>query len=313
MSRRRIPITKNITWINVIIDRSFRMQGTVKVEVDIFLQLMDIMKNRIALIMKLLMLMLVSCCAAAESVNSFGIGYEHTSGSYSLEKDTEITTIPFFAQYADNVWRVRISIPYISVTGDGSVIPGSHGGIPGATIVNATMGPGSGTSAAQNTTQSGIGDIVMSASYMRFPKRGSFWFYELTAEIKWGTASVSKNLGTGQDDSSLSLYSMYDKYDLKPYFLLGRLVTGDSDLVNYNDVFFVRLGSIYQLDQQTSFDVSYDYEQAAISGVDNRRMARLYVTRLIDHKWSAGIYLLKGFTNSVADNGFGFTVMKSFR
>ncbi|MDA3868749.1 MAG: hypothetical protein PF589_02100, partial [Gammaproteobacteria bacterium] len=80
---------------------------------NILLQLVIIMKNRMALIMKLLMLMLVSCSAAAEGVNSFGIGYEHTSGSYGLDKDTEITTIPFFAQRVVDTWRLRMSIPYI--------------------------------------------------------------------------------------------------------------------------------------------------------------------------------------------------------
>ena len=86
------------------------------------------MNGGFAQLVKLLILMLIPCSVLAEGVNNIGIGYEHTSGSYGTATDTEITTIPFIAQHADNAWRFRISVPYISVTGDGSVVPGSNGG-----------------------------------------------------------------------------------------------------------------------------------------------------------------------------------------
>ena len=137
-------------------------------------------------------------------------------------------------------------------------------------------------------------------------------FYELTAEAKWGTASAKKNLGTGENDYSLSFYSMYEKHDLKPFLTVGYIVIGDADLTDYNDVFFATAGLTYQITPKTQFSLVYDYQQATINGADDGQMVSLYVSREFSSKWSANVYVLNGLSESVADTGAGFTLTRSF-
>lgn len=276
------------------------------------------MNGRIILTMKLLGLMSVSWGTMADTLVNISIGYEHTSGNYGLEDDTEITTIPLVVQYIEDAWRFRLNIPYIRVTGDGSVVPGGNGVISNNNAMNTLMGSGFGGRSTQTTTttveetQSGPGDITTSVSYAFLPKNDSDMFYEITAEVKWGTASADKNLGTGENDYSLNLYSMYGKYDLKPFLSLGYLVIGDTDLVDYNDVFFATAGLMYQMNSKTSFSVIYDYQQATVDAADDGHLASLYVSRQFNQLWSANVYLLNGFSDSVANSGAGFTLIRSY-
>jgi hypothetical protein len=263
------------------------------------------MKHRLILTMQMLMLVFFSYEAIAASMIS--IGYEQTSGSYGLADDTDIKTLPVTAQYIDNVWRFRVSVPHIAVTGNGSVIPGSSG-----------SGGGNGFGGMQSQlsslteTESGLGDITSSVSYSFLPERNQYMFYELTGEIKWGTASVSKSLGTGENDFSLDLFSTYEKHDVKPFISIGYLMMGDTDIVNYKNVFFTMAGLMYQMNPQTQFSLAYDYQQATRDGSNAGELVKFYVTRQFDKKWTANIYLLNGLSDSVAESGVGFTLMRNF-
>lgn len=273
------------------------------------------MNNRILLTFKLLSLLIYSSGAMANSMANISVGYEQTTGDYGLNNDTEITTIPLTVQYAQDAWRFRLNIHYISVTGDGSILPGSMGTISSDNLISL-IGPGGpsmpGATTSVVETQSGLGDITTSVSYAFPPDNNSNMFYELTAEIKWGTASASKNLGTGQNDYSLSLYSMYEKHALKPFLSVGYLFMGDRQFVDYNDVLFTTAGLMYQMNPQTFFSVAYDYQQATSDGRDDGHMAGLYATRQFSGPWSANVYLLKGLSDSVADSGAGFTLIHSY-
>ncbi|MES0328315.1 MAG: DUF3187 family protein [Gammaproteobacteria bacterium] len=252
--------------------------------------------------------MLISSGAVADGQLNLSLGYEQTSGDYGLTNDTDITTIPFVAQYTEGTWRVTLTIPYISVTGDGSIVPGSHGGTGGHGMMNTT---GSGGALVQET-HSGAGDITTSVSHAFLPANDHYMFYELTGSVKWGTASARDNLGTGENDFSLKLFSKYEKHNLKPFASVGYIFVGDTQSVNYNDALFASAGLVYHFAATTSFSVVYDYQQATSDGSDDGRMASLYINRALNRQWSANVYLLKGLSDSEADTGVGFTVIHSY-
>jgi len=250
---------------------------------------------------------------AADSQLSFSVGYEQTSGDYGLDNDTDITTVPFNLQYINEAWRFKLSVPFISVTGDGSVIPGTNGVIAGDLTSIFGVGQSGGTSSTSVVeTQSGPGDIMSSLSYAFLPENQSNMFYEMTAEVKWGTASAEKFLGTGENDYSLSLFSMYERYDLKPFLSLGYLVMGDSQVTDYNDVMFVTTGFMYQLNSKTLVSIAYDFQQTTIDGTDDGKTLSVYLNRVLGEKWSASAYLLNGLSDSVADTGFGLNLIRNF-
>ena len=268
------------------------------------------MNSRILLILNLPALMFISFAAVADGQLNLSLGYEKTSGDYGQTNDTDITTIPFVAQYTENTWRVTLTIPYISVTGDGSIVPGSHGGTRGSgTGSGGTMPP---TTSLVEETHSGAGDITTSVSHAFLPAQNDYMFYELTGSVKWGTASARDNLGTGQNDFSLKLFGKYEKHNLKPFVSVGYLFVGDTKSVDYNDALFASLGLVYQFAPQTSFSLVYDYQQATSDGSDDGRLVSLYINRALNRQWSANVYLLKGLSDSEADTGLGFTVIHHY-
>lgn len=264
--------------------------------------------DRATLKIGLLALMSVSQATMAESLANISIGYEQTSGDYGSTSNTDITTVPVNLQYLNDAWRLKLSVPFISVTGDGTVIPGTNGGISGMSPFSSS---GSGSTTVVDT-QSGLGDIVTSLTYTFFPESKSFVFTEVTAEVKWGTASADKYLGTGENDYSVSIYTIYEKYDLKPFLSLGYLLMGDTDLTDYNDVVFSTAGMMYQLNEDTVLSLAYDYQQTTIDATDDSQTISLYLNKRLNPDWTASAYTLSGLSDAVADSGFGFTLIRNF-
>ena len=266
--------------------------------------------NRAILKIGLLSLMSVSQVTMADSMTNISFGYEQTSGDYGSSTNTDITSIPLNLQYMNDTWRFKLSVPFISVTGDGTVIPGTNGGISGASPFS---GSGGGTSSTTTVdTQSGLGDIITSASYAFSADADSFVFSELTAEVKWGTASAEKYLGTGENDYSVSLYTIYEKFDLKPFLSLGYLLLGDTSLTDYNDVVFSTAGMMFKLSVNTVLSLAYDYQQTTITGTDDSQTISLYLNKRLNPDWMASAYVLSGLSDAVADSGFGFTLIRNF-
>lgn len=262
------------------------------------------MNSRFAQSLVLLIPMLVSGSVMADDLFRVSFGHEQTTGTYGSTSDTKIGTTSLLVEYSLDDWRFSLFTPFVSVTGDGSVIPGGSG-----------MGSGFGTGSTTTTTvetQSGLGDIMPSLSYAFFPKNNNYMFYELTAEVKLATASVDDNLGTGENDFSLSLYSAYEKYDMQPFLTFGYLLLGDTDVVDFNDVSFVTMGFTYYLNSKTSIGVAYDYQQAAVDGEDDGVLIKLNLNSQLNKQWSAKIYSLTGLSDSVADSGIGLSLRRNF-
>lgn len=237
----------------------------------------------------------------ANSIFSVSIGSEQTTGTYGSSSETKIGTFSLLAEYSVDAWRFSLYTPFISVTGDGSVLPSGGG-----------MGAGIGGATGIDDTQSGLGDIKPSLSYAFFPKKGNFIFYELTAEVKLGTASVTENLGTGENDFSLSLYSAYEKYDTQPFLTFGYLMLGDTEAVNFNDVMFATVGFTYHMNSKIALGMVYDYQQAAVDGEDDGVIFEVNISNQFNRQWSGRIYSLTGLSDSVADSGVGLSLRRNF-
>ena len=264
------------------------------------------MDHRILRIVMILVPIVVSCETMASGMFNLTAGYEQTSGTYGLASETNIEQISLLAEYTTDAWLFSVYVPFVSVTGAATIIPNS-GGMLSSNIFN--VGPGAGGSVA---TRSGLGDITTRLSYAFPPKVGHYLFYELTGELKLATASTNKNLGTGENDYSLSLYAMYEKYDIRPFMSLGYITIGDTVFVDYKDVVFATGGFTYQINSKTSFGLTYDYQQASIDGVDDGAMVNMNLSHQWNRRWSTNIYFMNGLTDSVADSGVGLSLSRNF-
>src|SRR3569623_3541729 len=129
----------------------------------------------------------------AEDTGNFsvGTGYNYSSGTYGTSTTTDITSIPLVATYDKGPWTMRLTVPYIRITGASDVLPG--------------VGRARASAAPTVSTQSGLGDVVASGTYNFFNDAASQIGADITGKIKFGTADKDKNLGTGKNDYGTQL------------------------------------------------------------------------------------------------------------
>ena len=96
-----------------------------------------------------------------------------------------MTTIAATGRYDVGAWTYRATLPLIEVDGPVTVIPG--------------VGPVS-EGAAPSRTETGLGDIVLSATYNAYYDRASTLGLDFTGKVKLPTADEDKGLGTGETD-----------------------------------------------------------------------------------------------------------------
>jgi len=249
---------------------------------------------------------LVSPIAQAddESYLTLSSGFDYSTGNYGTTTATNTTSIPVTAIYATGAWSLRLTVPYLIVTGEGDVTVSGRAGGRRASATATT------TTTKTRTTQTGLGDIITMASYDLYMNDEADSGLGVTGRIKFGTAN--KAFGTGMNDYSLQMYSYTRIGDLSPSLSIGYEVVGSSATTPMNNVFFGVIGTSYSLSDATSIGVDYRYaQQASVTGSEQKD-ASIYV----DHRLSDDLYLrgyvMLGFTDSSADNGVGFSASLTY-
>ena len=161
----------------------------------------------------------------AEGKFTLTSGIDYSSGKYGQSKSTEITYIPFVAKYETGNTELKLTLPWVKITGPGDVVGGN------SPIVL-------GSSNRPITTESGLGDVVFSATQTiaQFGESNPL-LLELTGKIKFATASSSKGLGTGENDYTLEL----DGY--KPIINKSSTLFGDIGYKRLGDPSGINLNS----------------------------------------------------------------------
>jgi hypothetical protein len=234
--------------------------------------------------------------APARAQLSLSSGFDYTSGDYGLSEDTSIFAVPFTATYVSAQWTFRASLPYLRITGPAYVVPdlGQVGGL-----------------RPVGTTESGLGDLVLSASYA-LPTVANRPAYDLTARVKLGTADDAKGLGTGENDFHLQgdVYQVYG--DFTPFATLGYRLLGDPEGFRLKDGFFASAGVSYGWSELTHVGAIMDWRQRTVSGGDAALELTTFLTHRLDERWRVQFYATKGFSDASPDAGLGGVVIYGF-
>ena len=67
---------------------------------------------------------LFSHIALADGNVTLKTGLDYTSGTYGTNTSTEITSIPFIANYETGNWSFKATVPYVQIQGADNVIAG---------------------------------------------------------------------------------------------------------------------------------------------------------------------------------------------
>ena len=265
--------------------------------------------------LKTLTLVLLGSMAAATHAlaadgSSVGVGADYSSGKYGDTTSTDIFSLPLYYNYASGPWSFRLTVPYISISGPGGVIPGV-----GGTKGNNGNGNGNGGGTPPPPTPttssaSGLGDVIAAGTYTLYGN-ASFGL-DLTGKVKFGTADADQELGTGQNDYTAQLDAYGTSGAWTTFGGIAYSLLGDSDTLELNDVFGANLGASYRLNEHSSLGAMLDYRQKATDTSGARNEVTAFYNRHLNDTMRVQAYVLGGLSDGSPDWGAGVSFNTGF-
>ncbi len=247
-------------------------------------------------------LCMFSAAYAAEKKSPYKItltsGMHYSSGDYGQSINTDILYIPFTTKIKRGLWTAKITVPYLKITGPGTVV--------GDGDTTATTG-----TSTTKTTKEGMGDIILSLSRaFRLNDKGTF--ADLTGKVKLPTADEDKRLGTGVTDyiAEARLTQMYG--DIYATAKIGRKFAGSSDRYSLKDSWRFSTGAGYKFNTKISAGLDYNFRESSSRNGTNHSELLGYGLYKIDDNWGLQLYASKGFTDGTADKSVGLMVNYKF-
>jgi len=233
---------------------------------------------------------------------SLGVGLERSSGKYGGVSTTDTTSVPVFLRYASDDWSLKLSVPYLLVTGDGSVITGGgHGGGRRTTTSVTTT---------TRTTRSGLGDVVAFAGYRLLSSDAGDAGLDVAGRVKFGTANTA--LGSGENDYAVQASTYLELGDITPSLMLGYEVLGSSATAQLDNAVYGSAGLDCLLSNETNIGMDYWYaQQASATGYAQRELT-LYAATQIGTDISLRAFVMKGLADGSPDSGYGVSLSAGF-
>ena len=237
--------------------------------------------------------------SVAEETEKFSLetGMNYNTGKYGGTQSTSIRYVPVTGKYQGNSWILKLTVPYLQITGPDNVINGV--GLTGATT-NAS------------TIRSGLGDVIAAATHNLYNGGSSGFMANLTGKIKFGTASSAQGLGTGKNDYALQADMYKVTGSLTNFGTFGYKKYGSPVGYTLNNVFYGTLGASYKINPETSSGIMLNLGQKTTVRGSSHIEAIFFASHQLDKTWKVQGYVLKGFTNSVPDFGAGVTLAHLF-
>lgn len=241
--------------------------------------------------------LLLASAAFAQGELSAGAGLDYSKGDYGTGSETTIVAIPFMARYDLERWKLKLTVPYLRVTGEGDVIPG---------IGRTNRGR------RGERTESGIGDTVASATYGAFYDRQAQLGLDVTAKLKLPTGDEQRGLGTGSVDQTLQgeLFKTVERLTL--FGTLGYTLFGDSDVVELKNAWHYELGASHQLNATDSVGGLLYGRQRVVEGGAPQRELMAFWNHRVAKAQRLQAYFLLGLEDGSPDVGIGASAMFSF-
>ncbi len=225
---------------------------------------------------------------------SLETGMDYNTGKYGGSQATDILYVPFTGKYQSREWTLKMTVPYLRITGPSNVVNGV-----GQTVT---------TSTTTRSSRSGLGDVIVAATRNVYNGGAKGFMVNLTGKVKFGTADSSKGLGTGKNDYALES-SIFEAFgDLTAFGTVGYKVYGSPAAYRLRNIYYGSFGGSYKFDQVTNAGAMLILGQKVTATGSSRTEALLFANRKLEKNWKMQGYVLKGFTNSVPNWGCGASV-----
>ena len=219
-------------------------------------------------------------------------GFDFSTGDYGSSGTTQIAYAPFSVKYARDPFVVKLTIPYIRITGPGNVV-----GVDGVLVSGGS---------AKRETNDGLGDVILSTGYVLAPLRPAWPYLEFTGKVKFPTASEKRNLGTGEFDGTLQVEASKTFAAFTPFLTTGYRFVGNPPGNNLHNVLFCSLGFDYRVNARLDAGLTYEWRQTASPSVGDSQELSPYLSWKITSHVSLTPYAVFGLTRAATDAEIGF-------
>lgn len=238
-----------------------------------------------------LCMLALACTAGAVHAGTWrtSLGVDYTRGTYGGTDTVSQVYVPFTSGYRTERWGVRLTVPWVSVVGPGTII--DSGG-------DFIAGP--------DEQRSGIGDLTLAATIHDVVRSDRARFHlDVGAKVKFGTASATRGLGTGEHDFTVQtdLLKDFDRFAL--FGTIGYRLRGDPRGTDLRNGGFGTVGGDYRIAGRTRVGLMYDHRPSAIAGGDDLREATAFASWPTGKGGSLQPYLVAGLSNGSPDWGGG--------
>lgn len=246
-----------------------------------------------------LTLIVLATPARAEMSSNLSTGFDYSTGKYGGITATDILYVPVTGKVQFDYLYLKLTVPYISMTGTGDVVHGV--GRMGRQTTTTTT--------AKTTTKSGLGDVIGTAGYTIYESEAVM--LDLVGNVKFGTAK--KNLGTGENDYSAQLDGFYTTAGGMTLFATaGYKITGEPAGTTYNDIAYGTLGVSMQTGESSSAGLMMDAAEPSSDLVPGIRELTVFVSSKISSDVKIQASLMQGFSDSSPELAGGLSVSRAF-
>jgi long-subunit fatty acid transport protein len=234
--------------------------------------------------------------ATADNRFSISIGADYSSGDYGANENTDVWAIPISLKYRTDAWRFGLSTAWLHVSSPNNV--------------NAD-GELVGSGGAKNT-ETGFGDLHLSAAYNLLDDRDYLVGLDVIGKIKIPTADENKFLGTGKTDYALNVEVFKTINAWTPYWAIGYKWKGDPSGIDYNNVWTSSIGVDYQANRDLTIGAGYDWQKKISQLSQNVQEISAYTSYRLNNKNKLNFYLLSGYGDASPNWGSGLVLVHYF-
>ena len=245
---------------------------------------------------------------------SVGAGVDYSTGKYGTDTTTDIWSVPVTAGWQNDDWTLKLTVPYIGISGSNNVIPGAgavQNGNPRGRG-RGRGGNGGGGTTSDTGSASGLGDIVASVGYELFSSADHSAGLDLTGKVKFGTADADEGLGTGKNDYGLALDAYKASGAWTVFGGAGWMKYGSSQYIRLQNGFNANLGAGYKLGGSDDVGAYYYYRERIADGGAAQSEVTVYWNHRVGDNWRLQSYVLGGLADGSPDWGVGATVKYLF-
>lgn len=256
----------------------------------------------------------IGMAGAAEdsgSSNSLGVAPSWSTGKYGGTTDTKIFYLPVYAKYQIDDLTLKLTVPYISVESTGGVV------LSGGSVVShpgrGVGGGGTTVTTTAATTQRGLGDVWLEGRYRIHGSGGVVPDVVPYAKVKFGTASYSKGLGTGENDyeGGLGLEWVVAR-NWFPFVEGGYRVIGVPTGLQLDNFATYDAGVMYQVTDRNFLTAMFAGHRPAQAGGANAADAIVAWSYRSEGGLGLQVFLDKGLSDNSPDYALGASIEKRF-